>query len=452
MAGFCWSLVLAMSLLAGNAFLNLLQANTLQLAGRQVVAKEKVASTLRELLLSAGGKLTRQQVSVKVRAAMTEALAEDVPVSNSLHEPFMGIFYACRACQLVGIPCSVDQLPGMQGIVAVDLDESRVANASDSAAGALVDAVPASTTAVETIDSDSDETSRPRVHIEHCGAPGSSPLSEAVVLWQGSKRRRASAAVDTAEVEAARCQQDMKEAAVAERAQLAQLDVPVLVTRLLQATTSSEKKEARIQQLKAKVRNLNKKLANAKRKEEASKALALKAKHDINVFEMEKLGKKKEGRAGRWSLQSKLSMGFRCCLSTVAACDFGLISMVDISKQTVLRAERITGAAVVTLMQSFSKEGLGLALAASEAGNGGSGGDWSLFGIGFRSDATNASVWRRKKLHVLEGRVMYVSDAEQLRLGDFEAAMSSRTCVRRDGIWYLQLRVESAIDNFFVHS
>ena len=257
-----------------------------------------------------------------------------------------------------------------------------------------------------------------------------------MVLWQGSKRRRTSAAGDAdVQTEAARRQHDLREAAAAERAQLAQLDVPALVTKLMQATTSSEKKNARIQQLQAKVRNLNKKLANAKKKEQASKALALKAQEDINVFEMEKLGKKKEGRAGRWSLQSKLSMGFRCCLSTVAACDFGLISMVDISKQTVLRAERITGAAAATLMQPFAKEGLGLALAASEAGNGGSGGDWSLFGVGFRSDATNASVWRRKKLHVLEGRVMYVSDAEQLRLGDFESAMSSRTCVRHDSIW-----------------
>ena len=191
MAGFCWTLVLSMSLLASNAFLNMLQANTIQLAGRQAVAKEKVASTLRDLLLSVGGKLTRQQVSVKVHAAMTEALAADIPVSNPVHEPFMGIFYACRACQLVGIPCAVDRLPGMQGIMTVDLDESRVANASESVAGAL-SLVPVSTAAtVETIDLDSDETSRPRVHTAIIFARTKAPAKSCVSTVQRSSKRKA---------------------------------------------------------------------------------------------------------------------------------------------------------------------------------------------------------------------------------------------------------------------
>ena len=122
---------------------------------------------------------------------MTEALAADIPVSNPVHEPFMGIFYACRACQLVGIPCAVDRLPGMQGIMTVDLDESRVANASESVAGAL-SLVPVSTAAtVETIDLDSDGTSRPRVHTVIIFARTKAPAKSCVSTVQRSSKRKA---------------------------------------------------------------------------------------------------------------------------------------------------------------------------------------------------------------------------------------------------------------------
>ena len=380
-------IILAMSLLASHAFANMLHVNVTVLDGRQVVSKEKVASTLAELLQS-GKSCTAKQAKTRVRAAMAEALKDVAPASNPFHAAFIGVFYACEVSRLAGIPCSPDRLPGMTEVV--DLSSEAVETAmvpvqSETTDGVLV---PAPDT-VEVLDEEDGE--------EHTGDSEQAVSRFATSMWKGAKRRRLGPGgpggpghLGVVAAGASQRQQSSQEAYETQRAEFEQLGVPVLVNKLMLAYSGKEKAERRNQQLQAKVKNLTKKLATAKRQAQSSRELARKTAEDKNMFELQKLGKKREGRAGRWSMQSKFSMGLRCCLSTIAACDFGMMNMVDVSKQTVLRAVCMTGAAIITLMQSFCKEGLGLALEASSS----SSNDWALFGAGFRSDATNTNIWR----------------------------------------------------------
>ena len=215
----------------------------------------------------------------------------------------------------------------------------------------------------------------------------------------------------------------LAEAVHAERRRLEGLPASVLVTKLLQSTQKADKAAAMLTAAQRKNKNLRKQLANAQKSKEMAVA-ARKSAEEKNMFELRKLGKQKCGRADRWSLQSRFSIGLRSCLSTVSAGDFGMLSMVDISRQTVLRAQCMTGASIIALMKSFCCEGLSLALDAGQSSN-----EWSLFAVGFRSDATNGSIWHRQKLHVCEASAMFLSDPEQLKLGNFEEAMSRRSCV-----------------------
>ena len=430
-----------MSVLASNAFITMLHANITVVDGKQVVGQEKVACTLRELL-QAGKNSSRKQAAERVRKAMTETLKDVEAPSNSVHAAFMGLYHACRVSQLVGIPCSLDRLPGMSEVV-------ELTSAPPGAEHALVPASVPDGAIVETIESGSEDAQRTPARPR-----GSAGRPVANFFWQGHKRRRtssssgtlalslsrgASAAFDsepsgadgeTSERNTASQEHAVVAAASAERDELAALGVPVLVNKLQAAQNTIVKRNQRIKQLQSRMKNLSKKLTAQTKKAERANALMLQQKADANVFELEKVGKGKDGRSGRWSLQSKLSMGFRCCLSTIAACDFGLVSMVDVSKQTVLRAERITGAALLSSMRAFCAEGLGMALSCSS--NSSTSSEWSIFGVGFRSDATNTNIWRRKKLHVVEARAMYVADEQKLQAGDFQAAMASRSCVFLD--------------------
>ena len=99
--------------------------------------------------------------------------------------------------------------------------------------------------------------------------------------------------------------------------------------------------------------------------------------------------------------------------------------MFDVSGQTVIRCEQRTAAGLLFCMRSHVSQGLDVALQCAAAKSD----DWSLMAIGHRADATNSSVWRRSKLHVLEASVMFVSDFDALRSRDFERAVSYRRCV-----------------------
>ena len=377
----CWP----MSVLARNAVVRLLVAQTFVLHGQQVVAKEKVTDTLVSCLQQSGA--TSRQAKERVRAAWQQALQGRQESQNAATAPFVGVFFVARACQNLGIMISAEDIPGCDGVIDVE------SGAPAANAGAIVPAGRMNPVIEQISDDDNDEAMRPDFAV-----------AEIPAIDPHDQRRR--------EVQA-------------ERQELEQLSAPVLAGQLIQSRNSNVKKTARVYVLERKVRNLQRQLATSRQKQAKTQALLKLAEDEKNLFELGKLGKQKPGRSGRWSLQSRFSMGLRCCLTTIAASDFGLLSMVDVSKQTVLRAECMTGASIIALMQSFCAEGLSLALeCGSEKTD-----DWALFGVGYRSDATNSNIWHRKKLHVLEATVLFLSDSSKLKAGDFPGSMSKRSCV-----------------------
>ena len=55
---------------------------------------------------------------------------------------------------------------------------------------------------------------------------------------------------------------------------------------------------------------------------------------------------------------------------------------------------------------------------------------WSIVGVGYRSDAANSRIWRRKKLSVSSAKVLWIQDFEMLKQGHFEKAVTVRRCVQ----------------------
>lgn len=200
-------------------------------------------------------------------------------------------------------------------------------------------------------------------------------------------------------------------------------------------------------------------------------------------FAICKLGKQADGRGARFSTSSWFSIGLRKCLTQIAATDFGLTAMVDISGQTVMRCEQKTGAALVFAFRLFMAEALesiaaiadatlrpmrkveiilhGLANAdavdglpipilvddkagptaghdvdEAEAAADATGsqqvvpltGPWSLLAVGFTNDATTSNIWRRRKLNICEVEVLWVQNFDALRTGDFGRAVARRRC------------------------
>ena len=389
-----------MSQLAARSFCIMLHSNALVLEQRQVVSKQKVTDTLVDLLTAGGSR--RKQALQLVSGAWDSVLQNQPRPSNPLHQPFVGVLFACRVGQLVGLPTSPeDVLPGLSGVIEVDGAEmGHQMVAVDAAAGS--DQLVAVEAAVEIVSDDEDDK------------PGGNPvLPLPAPPHDGGSGAARSPANDPA--------------------QLALLPSKVLAVKLCRTQLELSKRNIRIRFLENKVRNVSRQLATAKSKSQKSLSLLKEAREQHNCFELTKLGKQKEGRAGRWSLQSRFSMGIRSCLCTIAAADFSVVSMHDISKQTVLRAQCLTGAAVVSLFRSFCAEGLAIFLKENDADlevqlqtdacN------FNLFGVGYRSDATNTNIWHRKKLHVCEATVTYLTDVKKLQEGSFDAAMSSRSCV-----------------------
>ena len=142
-----------------------------------------------------------------------------------------------------------------------------------------------------------------------------------------------------------------------------------------------------------------------------------------SLFKVFKRGKGLDGRGGRLSLNSIFSIGLRRSCTSIAAADFAAVSMIDLSAQTVLRCELRTAAAICHSMRSFVSAALDACFESHRCGS------WSVMAIGIRADATNSSVWRRSKLHVLESTVLFVSNHDSLASGDFLNSISSRRCV-----------------------
>ena len=185
----------------------------------------------------------------------------------------------------------------------------------------------------------------------------------------------------------------------------------------------------------AKLRNELKKTRRLARKNEQ---VAVKSRQLLDLQKLEgfmvcKLGKAKDGRAGRLSLGSMFSIGIRRCLTNVAALDFGILSMTDISGQTVIRAEHRTASAIIYGMHCFFSEASEIALEQHRmflsASDSCKKNHWSLTCVGFRTDATNSSVWRRKKIQVLECTGAFLSNESTGAAGNSQRAMKYRRCV-----------------------
>ena len=213
-----------------------------------------------------------------------------------------------------------------------------------------------------------------------------------------------------------------------------------LVKHVLNLQKQAERKQGALKLL----RNSGRKKDRALTK--ASNKLAVASMNPEGVdesFTLRKRGKGVDGRGGRLSMNSIFSIGLRRSCTSIAAADFAIVSMVEVSAQTVLRCELRTAACICQSMRLFVSSALDKCFEHYRAGR------WSLVAIGVRADATNSSVWRRSKLHVVEATVMYISNFKALSDGDFAGSISSRRCVYLSCATSFLLFWDFGILNFF---
>ena len=245
-----------------------------------------------------------------------------------------------------------------------------------------------------------------------------------------------------------------------------------LVKLLLNERKKNNKLQSTKKDYLKQVKQLKRKCKRLEKEKDLGQALV----QANSQFAIAKRGKQAEGRGSRFTLSSWFSIGIRKCLSQVAASDFGLTTMTDISGQTVMRCEKKTCGALVHTFRLFMAEALGYA-ANCRHGNGDGAaqagvseaevvlhglptdqlevepkpvcckiapvvstehlrstagddddGRWSLISVGFMNDATNSNIWRRKKLNVCEVKVQWVSNSEALLEGNFAEAVSTKRC------------------------
>ena len=138
------------------------------------------------------------------------------------------------------------------------------------------------------------------------------------------------------------------------------------------------------------------------------------------------------GKTGkRLNARSVIALGLRRNFANLAASDFGMVILRDVSASTVTRSEIRTAAALVMEMKSFCISNIvdflddpagvprpclldqgskNISLHESVSSNTLG---WKLFITSLRSDATNSSIWKREKLHVLEAVVGVVNRSLQ---------------------------------------
>ena len=150
------------------------------------------------------------------------------------------------------------------------------------------------------------------------------------------------------------------------------------------------------------------------------------------------------GQTGkRVTTQSTFAIGVRRNLSNISAADFGATVLHDLSRMRVTRAEVRTAAAILCRMkQAVSSVVFADASAITPvAPPAGSPlpricdpaeigiGDWQLSVISIRCDATNSSIWRREKLHVLDLDFAWVLNTEAVRKFDAKNAFACVRCL-----------------------
>ena len=104
-------------------------------------------------------------------------------------------------------------------------------------------------------------------------------------------------------------------------------------------------------------------------------------------------------RKGKQRLSSRgiLAVAIRRNVSSVAAFDFGCVSLDPISGQTVIRAELLLGSCLTAASKYFQKHAwheLNMAWTDSHQPDD----KWRAIVYSFRSDATNSCIWQNAKL------------------------------------------------------
>ena len=161
------------------------------------------------------------------------------------------------------------------------------------------------------------------------------------------------------------------------------------------------------------------------------------------------------GKSGkRLNIRSILALGLRRNFANIAASDFGLVVLRDMSASTVTRSELRTAAALVMDMRAFCNSCVEDLRAMCSAPTptpmlpenepdqttiarephtsvSSSPLPWKLFVTSLRSDGTNSSIWRREKLHVLDATVGIVNRALQPRdvVQDDLSWLSTKRCL-----------------------
>ena len=149
------------------------------------------------------------------------------------------------------------------------------------------------------------------------------------------------------------------------------------------------------------------------------------------------------GKSGkRVTLQSTYAIGVRRNLSNISASDFGATVLHDMSRMRVTRAEVRTAAAILCRMKHAVSSIVHTAatgdVPAAPASSAMEGmcdpaaigkGEWQLSVVSIRCDATNSSIWRREKLHVLDLDVGWVDNTDAVRRFDAQSALKCVRCL-----------------------
>ncbi len=209
-----------------------------------------------------------------------------------------------------------------------------------------------------------------------------------------------------------------------------------LVVVAAQSSRELQKQITKNKQLVSSNKQLKRKLGSVTAQYE-KKLKAITCENKSTTLELTTSGK----TGKRLTIGSIMSLGIRRNFANLAASDFGMVVLKDVSASTVIRSEIRCAAALVSDMKSFctlniidffkgddddpiaaitspprpleisGSDSLNLHKSVSSSQLG-----WNLFIVALRSDATNSSIWKREKLHVLETVVGCVN--KRLQPGD----------------------------------
>jgi hypothetical protein len=189
----------------------------------------------------------------------------------------------------------------------------------------------------------------------------------------------------------------------AQHGNYAGLSVPQLISRLHKNDACIARLRACLKRKTDSARKIKVRALNTKTKQKDRRATeAITAEH--------------RGKKGRWyTPRGGFLLAARRCISNCAAYSVGLVLMRDLSHPTVTKWEIKFRAALVASSRLFvttAVEDITHHLVSKADG-------WKFLFNSYRSDATNANVWQRSKLHVTDISTTYtgaaVCDDSQLK-------------------------------------